>query len=153
MKNRYLSGLLGVCIISVVAAKAQEPVPVKQQTPDKPFIFSQLPERSICTPAELQELFRSNSSTSIAIHLSGGKLLRGVISEKIERSPGVTSINIKLSDYPGALFNLSQNAQPGQSPVIKGRIIHPQAGDVLVLTQEKDQYLLQKKAQKFFMTE
>ena len=153
MKNRYLSGLLGVCIISAVATKAQEPVHVKQQTPDKPYIFSQLPDRSICGPAELQELFRSNSSTSISIHLSGGKLLRGVITEKIERSPGITSINIKLSDYPGALFNLSSYTQPGQSPVIKGRIIHPQAGDVLVLSLENDQYLLQKKAQKFFMTE
>lgn len=153
MKSRYLSGLLGVFIFSVVATKAQEPVPVKQQTPDKPFIFSWLPERSICTSAELQELFRSKSSSSVTIHLSGGKLLRGVISEKVERSPGVTSINIKLSDYPGALFNISLNAAPGISPVIKGRIIHPQAGDMLVLVSENDQYLLQKKVQRFFMTE
>ncbi len=153
MKNCYLSGLLGVCIISAVATKAQEPVPVKQQTPDKPYIFSQLPERSICATAELQELFRSASSSAIVIHLTGDKLLRGVITENIQRSPGITSINIKLSDYPGALFNLSMNAQPGQSPLIKGRIIHPQAGDVLVLTLENDQYYLQKKVQKFFMTE
>ena len=153
MKNRYLFGLLGVCIISAVASRAQESVPVKQQTPDKPFIFSQLPERSICATAELQELFRNATSASIVIHLSGDKLLRGMITEKIERSPGITSINIKLSNYPGALFNLSSNTQPGQSPIIKGRIIHPQAGDVLVLSLENDQYLLQKRAQKFFMTE
>ena len=153
MKNRYLAVFLGIFIVSAVATKAQEAFPVKQHPSDKPFIFTQLPERSICIAEELQELFRTSLSAAINIHLTGGAILRGVLAEKIQRSPGMTTINIKLSDYPGTLFNISLNEQPGHLPVMIGRIIHPQSGDVLVLIQENSQYYLQKKLQKFFMIE
>ena len=153
MKNRYLAGFLGLFIISAVATFGQEPIPVKQQIPDKPLIFSQLPERSFCNADELVQLFRIPVSSSIIIHLNGNLPLRGVITENIQRSPGTTSINIRLSDYAGALFNISLIEKPGYLPMLNGRIVHPQSGDVLVLTQENNQYILQRKAQKFFMTE
>lgn len=153
MKSRYLAVFLGVFIVSAVAAKAQESLSVKQQLPDKPFIFTQLPERSICITEELQALFRASLSASVNIHLTGSSILRGEVTSKIQRSTGITSINIKLSDYPGALFNISLNEQPGHLPEMNGRIVHPQAGDILVLIRENNQYYLQKKLQKFFMIE
>ena len=79
--------------------------------------------------------------------------IRGVLTEKVQRSPGITSINIKLSNYPGALFNITMNTESGSAGKINGRIIHPQSGDVLILTEENSTYYLKKQLQKFFMTE
>ncbi|MFM9907944.1 MAG: hypothetical protein ACKVOW_01275 [Chitinophagaceae bacterium] len=153
MKNRYLAGILGIFILSGITGIAQDAFPVKQQVPDKPFIFSQLPERIKCTMEELQELFHSSIGSSMLIQLEGGIHLKGVLTEKIIRSVAITSINIKLTDYPGALFSISLIQQPGQSLLFNGRIVHPQSGDVFVLAKENNQYFLQKKLQKFFMTE
>ena len=106
MKNRYTAGFLGLFLICSIVTKAQEPIPVKQHITDKPFLFSQLPDRSDCITDELIQLFQAEPSSSIVIHLPGNRVLRGVITEKVQRSPGITSVNIKLSNYPGALFNI-----------------------------------------------
>ena len=76
-----------------------------------------------------------------------------MLTEKVQRSPGITSINIKLSNYPGALFNITLNTESGYTSKMNGRIIHPQSGDVLILTEENSTYYLKKQLQKFFMTE
>jgi len=153
MKNRYTAGFLGLFLVCCIVTNAQEPIPVKQHITDKPFLFSQLPDRSDCITEELIQLFQAAPSSSIAIHLPGNLVLRGVITEKLQRSPGITSINIKLSNYPGALFNISLNTETGSTAKIKGRIIHPQSGDVLILTEDHSTYYLKKQLQKFFMTE
>jgi len=153
MKNRYTAGFLGLYLVCSIVTKAQEPIPVKQHIADKPFLFSQLPERSDCITKELIQLFRAELFSGIVIHLPGNHELRGVITEKVQRSSGITSINIKLSNYPGALFNISLNTGSGLTSKINGRIIHPQSGDVLILTEENSTYYLKKKLQKFFMTE
>ncbi len=153
MKNRYTAGFLGLLLVCCIVTKAQEPIPVKQHISDKPFLFTQLPDRSDCITEELIQLFRTEPSSGIVIHLSGNLVLRGVISEKVQRSPAITSINIKLSNYPGALFNITLNTESKSTTKITGRIIHPQSGDVLILTEDNSTYYLKKQLQKFFMTE
>ena len=153
MKNRYTAGFLGLFLVCCIETKAQEPIPVKQHITDKPFLFSQLPDRSDCITEELIQLFKAEPSSGIIIHLPGNLILRGVLTEKVQRSPGITSINIKLSNYPGALFNITMNTESGSAGKINGRIIHPQSGDVLILTEENSTYYLKKQLQKFFMTE
>ena len=153
MKNRYTAGFLGLFLVCSIVTKAQEPIPVKQHITNKPFHFFQFPDRSDCITDELLQLFRAAPSSGIVIHLPGNLVLRGVITEKVQRSPGITSINIKLSNYPGALFNISLNTESGSTSNINGRIVHPQSGDLLVLTKDNSTYYLKKQLQKFFMTE
>jgi len=153
MKNRYTAVFLGLFLIGILDISAQAPLPVKQFIPDKPFLFVQLPERSDCITEELLQLFRAEPSNNIIIHLSGGFQLEGTITEKIQRGTGITSINIKLSNYPGALFTISLNTESGQSKKLIGRIIHPNSGDLLLLVEENRNYYMKKQLQKFFMTE
>jgi len=59
MKNRYTAGFLGLFLVCCIVTKAQEPIQVKQHTTDKPFLFSQLPDRSDCITEELIQLCRA----------------------------------------------------------------------------------------------
>lgn len=153
MKNRISAVLLCFFIVSAVVTNAQDTPPVKQQTPDKPLLFSQFPERLHCTYEELEQLIGASKTSPVSFRITDNIILRGTLTEKIQRSASVTSVTIKLPEYSGALFSLSLINQPGQSPIFNGRIVHPQSGDVLVLTRENNQYYFQKKAQHFFMTE
>ena len=150
MKNFYATGLLVVCLLSVHIALAQPPV--KQQIPDKPLQFSTLPDKFEFDPAVLTIV--SSSRTNDQVNIQFGKFtFTGRVAERVQKTSTVESINIRSTNYPGALFNLSVHRQPGHAPRVTGRIINPQSGDVLVLVEENNRYYLQKVAQKFFMTE
>lgn len=150
MKNRYLAGFIGVLCSCFSVVYGQGPVPVKQQIPDKPFLFSQFPEKTYCSSQDLLRLFKLEAASNTTIQLTGAQALRATVIEKIERNASVTSINVRLTEYKDALFNLTYNSQTNK---INGRVIHPQSGDVLVLTEEGGRYYLKKELQKFFMTE
>jgi hypothetical protein len=152
MKNRYLAGLFSLFIVSFNSLIAQETVPVRQTIPDKPLIFSQLPDRIDFSFADIEKIFRAEKASAITLHLSAATL-SGVITEKVQRSPGSTSYNIKLSNYPGALLTISLINEQGQKQKVRGRIVHPQSGDVLLLVQENEHFYFEKKQQKYFMTE
>ena len=150
MKKLYVAGLLVVCLHFVHILSAQPPV--KQQIPDKPLQFSRLPEKFECDFTVLKTV--SSSRTEDQVTLQFGKFtFTGQVAERVQKSAYVESVNIRSTNYPGALFNISIHNQPGQPQRITGRIINPQSGDVLVLVEENNRYYLQKVPQKFFMTE
>ena len=152
MKNLYATGFLVVCLFVSTIAFAQEPTLVKQHIPDKPLLFAALPDKFECTLPELEKA--SASRTSDKVSLKFGKFIfDGEIIARVQRSANVESINIRSTNYPGALFNISIITEADNSKKISGRIIHPQSGDVLILTEENNRYYLRKQQQKFFMTE
>ena len=153
MKNRYLAGLIGFLFLTITTSVAQETAPVKQQITDKPLLFSQLPDRFELLAGELQIILGAPKESPVGLTLISGKMLDGSIAEKINRSPTLTSINIKISNYPGALFTISIVTLEDLSKKIVGRIVHPQSGDALILVQEENRFYFEKKQQKFFMTE
>jgi hypothetical protein len=152
MKNLYATGFLVVCLYISTNVIAQDPTIVKQHVPDKPLMFAALPEKFECTLPELEKA--SGFRTDDKITLQFGKFVfTGKVIARVQRSENVQSINIRSTNYPGALFNISITTQADNSRHISGRIIHPQSGDVLILTEENNRYFLRKQPQKFFMTE
>jgi hypothetical protein len=152
MKNLYATGLLVVCLYLSTNAKAQNATLVKQQIPDKPLLFAALPEKFECTLPELEKASASRTTDKITLQF-GKFVFAGEVTARVQRSENVQSINIRSTNYPGALFNISITTGADNSRHISGRIIHPQSGDVLVLTEENNRYFLRKQPQKFFMTE
>lgn len=151
MKNLYATGFLVVSLCVSTALFAQDPL-IKQHIPDKPLLFAALPEKFECTLPELEKISTSRTSSKISLQF-GRFTFAGEIVDRVQRSEHVESINIRSTNYPGALFNIAIITQPGQTKKISGRIIHPQSGDVLVLVEENNKYFLRKQPQKFFMTE
>jgi lipoprotein-anchoring transpeptidase ErfK/SrfK len=153
MKNRYLAGLIVLLSCSFTAGYSQQPVPVKQQIPDKPPIFVQFPGESDIQITDLRQIIRAATSSTVILPLSSGNYLKGTITEKIQRSPNLVSVNVQLVNYPGALMTISLLTREDRTEKISGRVVHPQAGDVLLLVQDGARYYFEKKQQKYFMTE
>lgn len=154
MKNLYASGFLVVCLLVSTIVTAQEPPQalVKQHIPDKPQLFAALPEKFECVFPALDKL--TSSRLSSTINLQFGKFVfTGEVIARVKRSENVESINIRSTNYPGALFNISIFTEADNTKKISGRVVHPQSGDVLILTEENNRYFLRKQPQKFFMTE
>jgi hypothetical protein len=152
MKNLYATGFLVVCLFVSINVAAQDPSLVKQQIPDKPLLFAALPEKFECTLPELEKASASRTDDKVSLQF-GKFIFTGKVIARVQRSENVQSINIRSTNYPGALFNISITTQADNSKTISGRIIHPQSGDVLILTEENNRYFLRKQPQKFFMTE
>jgi hypothetical protein len=152
MKNHYATGFLVVCLFVSAHVAAQDPTLVKQHIPDKPLLFAALPEKFECTLPELEKASAFRTDDKITLQF-GKFVFTGKVIARVQRSENVQSINIRSTNYPGALFNISITTQADNSRKISGRIIHPQSGDVLILTEENNRYFLRKQPQKFFMTE
>lgn len=154
MKNHYVAtGLVVVCLFITTAAVAQNPILTpKQGLPNKPMQFSRLPEKFECSIPELQKAASSRISNTVSLKF-GQTTFDGEVVDRIQQSAQVMSMNIRSTNYPGALFNIAFVTQPDGTQKVSGRVINPNSGDVLVLTQENNRYYLVKQQQKFFMTE
>jgi hypothetical protein len=153
MKNRFTAGFLLVCMLQTSSLLAQDPIPVKQQLPNKPLIFSQIPERSECSFLLWEQLQTWSVGKAIQLPLTDKAIFSGTVTEKVQRAANIQSLNIKLSNYPGTLLNLTLVSEPNQPVQISGRFINPNSGDVLLLMYENNKYVLKKQQQQFFMTE
>ena len=149
MKSLYAVKLVLLCVLIAPVANSQQPVTAQ---PDKPLLFSQLPDKSECNVASLQHIFTSRSKDNISLQL-GKFQFAGQIIEKVQQSPQVLSMNIRSSNFAGAIFSISIITMPDKSQKFTGQIINPKSGDVLVLTEENNRYFLEKKLLKFFMTD
>src|SRR5688500_3527583 len=102
MKNLYATGFLVVCLFVSVTVNAQDPSLVKQQIPDKPLLFAALPEKFECTLPELEKASASRTDDKITLQF-GKFIFKGEVIARVQRSEHVQSINIRSTNYPGAL--------------------------------------------------
>lgn len=135
------------------SASAQEAIAVRQFIPDKPLLFSKVPQQSICNKAALEASFDAKAGDTLSIALSPQLTFKGIITEKVQRSPVLLSMNLRALDGSGAFLNITRLSLPDKAPQLKARLMHPDKGDVLLLTKQNDQYLLVKRPQKFLMAD
>lgn len=151
MKNLCAAGLLVVCIFAFQSLSAQLQ-PVTQKPVQKALTLAQLPEKFECNSSLLQKISAIRKSENISLPL-GNFEFTGQVTDKIQRSAGVVSMNIRSTNFPGALFTLSVITDANNKQKLVGRIINPQSDEVLVLTEENNKYFLVKQARSLFMTE
>jgi len=153
MKNLYLAGVLVVLCLGSIRTKAQELSAVNQPILNKPLLFASFPEKIECRLAELQRIFASAKSDKLSLVLNEKFSFAGEITERVQKSGAVISMNIRSSNFPGALFTISQITQAGRPVRYIGRIVHPKQGDCWIISEENNHYYLKKQAIKYFMTE
>jgi hypothetical protein len=132
---------------------AQTGAPVKSLNPEKPMIFSGLPDRFECSATALRQLFTASLNDEISISLSRNLSFRGTIAARVQRDPNVLSVNVLSSNFPGTLLNISLITNPDKTEKIIGRFLNPRNGDVLVIEQQNERLFITKDLQKFVMTE
>lgn len=133
---------------------AQPGRPSKSTTPElKPFIFSRLPEKFELSERTLKGLFNLNQKDEVNLPLPGGNAFRGEVTSKVQRDGNVLSLNVISSNYPGTLLNISLITNPDRSEKMIGRFLNPRSGDVMVIEQENERYVITKDLQKYVMAE
>lgn len=132
---------------------AQTVAPVKSLTPEKPLIFSALPEKFECSASVIRQLFGASVNDQVSISLTGNITFRGTVSARVQRDPNVMSVNVLSSNFPGTLLNISLITNPDKSEKMIGRFLNPRNGDVLVIDHHNDRLVITKDAQKFVLAE
>ena len=151
MKNLSAAGLLVVCIFAFQSISAQQPIAQRPAT-GKALSLTQLPQKLECNLTNLQKLSATRKSENISL-LLGNVEFAGQVVDKVQRSAAVVSMNIRSTNFPGALFTLSVITQADNTQKLVGRIVNPQSDEVLVLTEENNRYFLVKHPRELFMTE
>lgn len=152
MKHFCAAAALVVLSLRPMAPKAQSLAELNQTPVDKPLLFATLPNKIECSVAQLENMFAAKQPASISFS-AGNLVFTGDITERVQRNRSIVSINIRSTNFPGALFTVSRITETGQPPIYSGTIIHPRFGDSWMITKENDRYFLIKQKQKFFMTE
>jgi hypothetical protein len=149
MKNLYPLGLVVVSFFAVQSLSAQQPV--IKPIADKP-VFSKFPAKLECAATTLKKLPLAKMREAVSLQF-GDLQLAGEVVDKIQRAPQVLNMNIRLTNYSGALFTLSVVTDENNHQKLVGRIVDPAADEVLVLTEENNRYFFVKEPKEFFMTE
>lgn len=145
-------GFLMAFISCGFITSAQDPFS-KNIRAEKSTLFASLPQKSPCSRPELEKILRYTKFEKFSIKLSDNLLLAGEVIEKVETSPGIQNINVRLSNYGNALLNISIFSQPDSTNTIVARIIHPKHADALVIAEENGRYYVTRHKMEFFMVE
>jgi hypothetical protein len=152
MKNLNAVGLLVACIFAFQSISAQQQTITQKPVLNKAVTFGQLPPKLECNTSALQKLSTFRISDKIELAL-GNYAFSGELMEKVQATPGVVSMNIKSTSIPGALCTVSVITQADNSQKLVGRIINPKSDEVLVLTEENNQYFWIKKPKQYFLVD
>lgn len=151
MKFLYLCGSIA-CMLMSVNANCQT-APLNQHPVEKPFLFSQLPEKIVCPAATLQNIFSATPNSIITISLSSQFKIEGTVIARVAVTPEQLSINIRCNNYQDALLNISRLTQADGSFSYIGRIVSLRHGDVLLLWEDNGQYTFIRQKQLLAMVE
>jgi len=150
MKTKIFLGASLFCVLSVTGF-SQPRVPAT--LPNKPLLFARLPEQCSISTVAIQKIFGGTSGGFIKIPAEGYGYFEGYIIEKVWKSSAVININIKLTNYDGALFTISRIKGKDEKESFTGRIVHRNYDDVLLLVQDNEKLYLKKEKQSFILTE
>lgn len=152
MKSLYAPGLLVACIFAFQTISAQQLPAAQKPILSKASTLAQLPMKLECNIPALKQLSSTRIAEKVALSL-GNFEFDGELVDKAQSAGGVTSLNIRSTSMPGAFCTVSVITAADNSQKLVGRIINPKSDEVLVLTEENNQYYWIKKPKQFFMVE
>lgn len=161
MKRQIIVAFLGVLYCSITTVSAQTTSSLKDKTAipvsgqllkEKPRLFSRLPEKFTVGKPVLDKLF-TGSTRRISPADNQEFPFEGEIIERVQKNPNVVSVNIKLSNYEGALLNVSRIINSDLSVSYIGRAININNGDVLLLKNENGKFYFTQEKQAFTLVE
>ena len=151
---KYLSLLgMAMCCLLYNVSMAQSKLPIRQVLPNKATLFKRLPEKFTTSKLYVDKLFSGANTGAIKMPLTNNNYFEGVILEKVMKNPHVESMNIKSSNYDGAMLTISKITHDDKSVSYVGRIISIKYGDAYLLTFENDTFHFTKDIQSQLLVE
>ena len=152
MKRQFVVGFLLLCVSFSFSTYAQEPRQTNSGS-QRPLQFATLPPKSICNRAELEKTISLARFDHISLQLTDNFHIAGDVIDRVQSSPGIHTVNIRLSNAGNVLLNITIIDQPNNSRKITGRIIHPKNSEAIVIAEENGKYYITKHKMEFFMVE
>jgi hypothetical protein len=148
----FYSGL-AVFLLSSVSTSAQQAIQVQQRRTIHPAVFQQFPNSFEVDQLQLRKVFSASIGDTLRIRLSPKHHFAGVVTDKVQPSPNLLTLNIRGLQFEGAMMHLSYDTSQEVEQALRARILHPRKGDVMVLVLENNKYLFRKEEQQFFLAE
>lgn len=150
MKNHrtYLACIcLTLCGFAASAQKdANAPAPVNEPNPNKPKLFTSLPDRIAVDVASFTEILNSAPGTTVNIPVNGAFRFQGdVVSAASKYNNTIRSIVVRSATYNGARLTFSMITNADGSISYTGRIVSMQHGDLYELQYVNGQYSFVKR--------
>lgn len=146
--------MLGAILLLYTSMQAQNlPGTANVRQAPKPLLFATLPSAFEINKGELQRIFSAEVGENLKLQLSSHLLIEGIVVDKNQHNAASVTVNVRVSNYANALFNISLRLNADNSTTIQGRILHPKYGDVLQLYKDQDKYYIKKNTQALFMPE
>jgi hypothetical protein len=145
MKYLQLPGFCLLVLFSCATASAQNKIPVNEPDLNKPKLFTNLPDKIPVDISLLQSLLTTETGKKVSLRLAANaRNFDGEVVSKADDNR-IQSVVIRSGNFNGATFTLSSSTQPNGTVKFTGRIISFQHGDLYVLENQNDQYILVKK--------
>lgn len=141
------------CMLIAVNANCQTAPLLNQHPVEKTALFSQLPDKIVCSKTSLQQIFSASLNGTVTIPLSKELTIEGIVIAKTNIAADQLSINLRCTNYKNALLNISRLTKDDGSYSYIGRIVSPSHGDVLLLWEENGQYTFIRQKQLLAMVE
>jgi hypothetical protein len=152
MKNLNAVGLLVACIFAFQTISAQQQPTIQKPVLNKALTLTQLPDKLEGNLPALKKLSSTRISENVALAL-GNYEFAGEVVDKTQQGADVVSMNIRSTNMPGAFCTVSVITEANNTQKVVGRIINPNADEVLVLTEENNRYFWVKKPKQYFLVE
>ncbi len=153
MKNLCLTGIILLCCLAYNHTAAQKSVPINQVLPAKPELFARVPGKFRTSIFLLEKLFNSPASGTVEFPMADDLSFKGSLVESVRNNKNAVTINVRSSNYDGAVLTLSKITQPDLSEIYNGRIVSIRYADVFVLTKENAQYYFTREKQSLLLVE
>lgn len=151
MKKTLLLWIAYACFLTF-SVNAQQ-VPSPDNFIEKTLLFNRLPGKFAIDHFLLGKIFGLAVHSKIIIPVSGSQYFEGSVMDKVQKNSHVLSVNIKTSNFDGALLNLSRIVYDENTVMYIGRIINIRYGDAFVLRKENNEFLFFKEKQSLIVTE
>ncbi len=154
MKNLLQVAAIVATLFAFLPARAQYvPKEAQKQQTEKALLFAQLPPIFNMNTNLLQNIFTINAFEKIMIPVSPGIFFEGTVLEKVRTNDHVVNMNIRSSNFAGALMTISKITFDDQTVNYLGRIINIRYSDAFVLKKVNGQFVFVKEKQAHVVTE
>ncbi|HYC39421.1 MAG TPA: hypothetical protein VEB63_02960 [Chitinophagaceae bacterium] len=151
MKN-LRARVIGVCLmLSGLSATAQhDPLPINEPDYNRPKLFQSLPTEIPVNAVELNQLLSEPVGKVLSVNLSDRadvpfRLDGQVVGASNDAQLNLETLNLRTSNYPGAMLTISRTRKPEGGYRYIGRLLSFQHGDLYELQERNGRLVLVKR--------
>lgn len=132
---------LSITLVMLILSLTQA---VSAQTAHKPAIFSNQPERLVCSAQSLSNAFTASEGEFVRFNFNNNNSISGRVLSNISKYSNLQSMTIQLTGYNNAVLHLSKQINEDRSVSFVGRIMDKDASDGFMIEQDGSGYAFKK---------